>query len=124
MVGKICWSIFPFYDSKNGKNSFKKRPVLIISGPKNNDYTVLPVSTISIKQNIDSNYDIKIEPNRYPELGLSKICYVRTHKQTIVHKAAVTSVIGNLKETYEDLYLEILTKLDEFNKKVMNEALA
>ena len=37
MIGKIVSSITPFYDNRLGMNSFKKRPVLIIGGPRNND---------------------------------------------------------------------------------------
>ena len=123
MIGKIYWSVFPYYNSKTGKNSFKKRPVLIISGPRNNDYTVLPVSSISIKSNIDADYDIKIEPSVFPALGLPQVCYVRTHKQTIVHQGALTSMIGDIKNSYEDLYLDILVKLEKFNQDVMNSNL-
>ncbi len=30
MIGKIYSSVTPFYDSKKGMNSFKRRPVLIM----------------------------------------------------------------------------------------------
>lgn len=124
MIGKIYWSVFPYYDSKAGKESFKKRPVLIISGPRNNDYTVLPISTVSIKSNLDSEYDIEINPMNYPTLGLTKICYVRTHKQTIVHQGALTTNISDLKGSCEELYLEILMKWEKFNGDVMDNALS
>ena len=95
MIGKLCWSTFPYYDRNSGRNAFKKRPVLILSGPRNNDYTVLPVSSISIRKNIDTDYDIEVDPNIYPRLHLTKTCYIRTHKQTIVHQAALTSQISD-----------------------------
>ena len=123
MIGKIYWSVFPYYDSKAGKNSFKKRPVLIISGPRNNDYTVLPVSSVSIKSNLDPDYDIEIDPVKYTKLGLTKVCYVRVHKQTIVHQGALTTMLGDLKNDYADLYLDIMLKLDSFNKEVMENSL-
>ena len=66
MIGKIYSSITPFYDSKKCINSFKRRPVLIIGGPRNNDYTILPVSTITRKENIDPDFDVKVEPEQYP----------------------------------------------------------
>lgn len=49
MIGKIYSSVIPFYDSVKQANSYKKRPVLIIGGPRNNDYTVLPISTVTKK---------------------------------------------------------------------------
>ena len=61
MIGKICIAIFPFYDIKLKKNLYKQRPVLIIGEAINNDYTILPVSTITKKENIDIYYDIAID---------------------------------------------------------------
>lgn len=63
-----------------------------------NDYTILPVSTISNKTNINSKYDIKIEPDKYPKLNLNKTCYIRTHKQTILFKESLY-----IKEEISDL---------------------
>lgn len=123
MIGKIYSSIFPFYDSKIGANSFKRRPVLIISGPRNNDYTVLPVSTITRKEHIDSDYDVKVEPGKYPKLNLNRTSYIRTHKQTTVHQASLSGEIGDLKTEYEELYLTVLGKLENFNKMIMDSAL-
>ena len=111
MIGKIYSSVTPFYDSKKGMNSFKRRPVLIINGPRNNDYTVLPVSTVTHTEHIDSEYDVRVEPDKYPKLNLNRISYIRTHKQTTVHRE------------YEDLYLSVLEKLESFNKMVMENAL-
>lgn len=123
MIGKIYSSIVPFYDMKSGKNSFKSRPVLILSGPRNNDYTVLPISSVTKKQNLDLEYDIELNPQIYPNLNLQKICYVRVHKQTTVHTASLNRKISNLKDEYEDLYLSILSKLEEYNKFILKNAL-
>jgi len=123
MIGKIYSSVIPFYDSIKQTNSYKKRPVLIISGPRNNDYTVLSISTITKRSNLDNEYDIEINPNNYPSLNLNKLCYVRVHKQTTVHKASLTSLIGNMKEDYQELYLLILEKLETFNHQILNNAL-
>lgn len=122
MIGKIYSSVTPFYDSVKGTNSFKRRPVLILSGPRNNDYTILPVSTISHKENIDQEYDVKVEPNAYPKLNLARTSYIRTHKQTTVHQASLVKEISDLKAEYEDLYLVVLEKLEDFNKMVMDHA--
>ncbi len=63
MIGKIYSSVVPFYDRVKQAKAFKRRPVLIIGGPRNNDYTVLPVSTVSNRQNLDADYDIEIYLN-------------------------------------------------------------
>ncbi len=123
MIGKIYSTVFPYYDSKTQKNSFKKRPVLIIGGPRNNDYTVLPISTVTKKANLDSEYDLEINPANYPLLHLDKLSYVRVHKQTTVHKVSLTSLIGDMKTEYADLYLSVLEKLEEFNKITIDNAL-
>ncbi|MBP3617007.1 MAG: type II toxin-antitoxin system PemK/MazF family toxin [Lachnospiraceae bacterium] len=123
MIGKIYSTVFPYYDSKTQKNSFKKRPVLIIGGPRNNDYTVLPISTVTKKANLDAEYDLEINPANYPLLHLDKLSYVRVHKQTTVHKVSLTSLIGDMKTEYADLYLNVLEKLEEFNKITIDNAL-
>lgn len=123
MIGKVYWSTFPFYDSATRRNAFKHRPVLIVSGPRNNDYTVLPVSSVSIKTNIDPEYDIPVDPALYPDLHLTKLCYVRTHKQTIVHRASLTSPLGDMKNDYPDLYISVLAKLEAYNAEIMNQAI-
>lgn len=123
MIGKIYSSVTPFYDSAKGANSFKRRPVLIIGGPRNNDYTVLPVSTITHKEHIDSEYDVPVDPSDYPKLNLAKISYIRTHKQITVHQGSLVREISDLKAEYEDLYLKVLEKLEDFNKMIMNNAI-
>lgn len=123
MIGKICWAVFPYYDSKLNKNAFKKRPVLIIGDARNNDYTVLPISTVTRKANLDDVYDIEIDVVKYQKLCLPKNCYVRSHKQTIVHKASVTSCIGNMKTDYPDLFLLVMQKWEQFNNYVLEKAL-
>lgn len=123
MIGSIYSSVIPFYDSVKHVNAYKKRPVLIIGGPRNNDYTVLPISTISNKENLDGDYDIEVKPTEFPLLNLNKISYIRTHKQTTVHKASLTTQISNMKDNYESLYLEVLDKLNDFNAKIMDNAL-
>lgn len=123
MIGKIYSSTTPYYDKIKKKNAFKNRPVLIIGGPRNNDYTVLPISTVSNRNNLDLEYDIEIDPARYPLLGLKKVCFVRAHKQTSVHQASITTMIGNMKDDYEELYVDVLAKLEQYNKELLDHAL-
>lgn len=50
--------------------------------------------------------------------------YDRIKKQTTVHQSSLTTEISDMKKMYEDLYLDTLEKLDDYNKKVMNDTLA
>lgn len=79
MIGLLYISVTQFYDISKHKLSFKKRPVLIISEPRNNDYIVLPLSTISNSSNIDNEYDIKIDPQKY--LMLERINHLQYMKK-------------------------------------------
>lgn len=123
MIGKIYVSVVPFYDSVKQANSYKKRPVLIIGGPRNNDYTVLPISTVTRKANLDTDYDIEVDPAKYPLLNLDKLSYIRTHKQTTVHTASLTTQVSDLRASYEELYLTVLAKLEEYNNGILDNAL-
>ena len=110
MIGKIYISMVEFYDVKNQKNSIKARPVLILSNVRNNDFTVLPISTISNTQNIDGDYDIEVNPQIYQKLNLKKMSYIRTHKRIYLHQASVdkTKILGDIKNDYPDLFSKIL----------------
>ena len=122
MVGWICSSVTPYYNSETKHMDYKKRPVLIIGDLINNDYTVLPISTVSKRENLHPVYDIKADPLYYPRLRLNKVSFIRVHKQTTVHKASIISTISNLKSEYPDLYSTVLTKLSEYNKYLMKKA--
>ena len=123
MIGKIYTSVFPYFDSSVRQMKYKNRPVLIIGGPRNNDYTVLPLSTISNSANKDPVYDVEIDPVKYPLLNLTKVSYVRTHKQTTMHSANLVTCLSDVKNTYEDLYIDILLKLEQHNNELMEKML-
>lgn len=122
MIGWVCYSTTPYYDVVTRRNSFKQRPVLVIGGLLNNDYTVLPISTISKRENRHPFYDVEVDPIYYPRLRLNKVSFVRTHKQTVIHRAAIIHQISDLKNEYPELYGDILEKLSEYNKILMNDA--
>ena len=126
MIGKIYASMVEFFDIKTNTTKIKSRPVLILSSTRNNDYTILPISTITNKVNMDTDYDIKIDPVSYPKLKIKQISYVRTHKRTFIHQASIdrNNVIGDLKKDYEELFLKILEKVQEFDNKVIDDALS
>lgn len=123
MIGEIRKTFLPFYDTNNHKMSVKCRPALVIAQSDNDDYVVLPVSRITRQANRDMNYDIPVNPQLYPALGLSCFSYVRTHKQTTVHMGEVGDKIGDMKADYEDLYLFILEKREEFSTEITRQAI-
>ena len=125
MIGKIYVSMVEFYDIRNQKTSVKARPVLILSDMRNNDFTVLPISTIPNPLNIDVDYDIEINPQIFQKLNLNKISYVRTHKRIYLHQASIdkTKILGDIKSDYPDLFLEILEKMEKFNKEILENIL-
>ena len=123
MIGKIYKAWTPFYDQMAHQMSYKARPALVLAKADADDYVVLPVSSVSIKTNIDPVYDIEVDPTLYPKLNLRKTSYVRTHKQTTVHRANLGDEIGDLKSDYEELYLEILEKRETFSNSITQQAL-
>ena len=124
MSGDIVVSIIDYYDLKTNLRKFKTRPCMIVApSDKTGDYVVLPISTISRKDNINPIYDVLIDISVYPKLHLTKTSFVRTHKQTIIHKGSIESVISNVKAIYEDLYLEVISQMEAFQKKIVDNAL-
>ena len=83
----------------------------------NDDFVVLPLSTITHQNKKDINFDIEVSSTNYPLLNLSKISYIRTHKQLIIHKTNFYYEICNLKTIYPDLFIEILLKIETISKK-------
>ena len=122
MVGDFCLAIFPYYDVRAKKNKFKYRPILVIAEAGQNDWVTLPVSKISHKECIDLEYDIKIEPINYPLMNLTCVSYIRTHKQTVTHRASITKVIINVKKMYPGLYTRVIDKVEEKYKINIIEA--
>ncbi len=123
MIGKLYKSWTPFYDNKTQKVSFKSRPCLIIAQADSEDYVILPISKITHKQNVDPIYDIPIDPAIYPKTNLTDFSYVRTHKQTTAHRKYLKDGFSDLKAEYEELYLDILDKREQFSKNITNQAL-
>lgn len=120
-AGKICVSVTPFYNIKTGKNDFKKRPVLVLGIADAGDFNVLPISRVTNSRNLDLHYDIQVNPSIYPNLNLTSLSYVRTHKQTVVNKSSLNE-ISDMKTEYLDLFTEILNRLHDYNFKMMSIA--
>lgn len=123
MIGEIRKALTPFFDTTQGKLRIKGRPVLILAKADPSDYVVLPVSRVTKKEHLHPIYDIKVDPAEYPASGLDCISYVRTHKQTVVHQAVIGDLVGNLKANYEDLYLDILEKQEQFSHDITDQSM-
>ena len=123
MIGEIRKVLTPFYNARTHRLDIKSRPGLIIAQADSEDYVVLPVSRVTDSRKIDSVYDIKVDPAVYPVLSLTSVSYVRTHKQTVVHKAEIGDKISDMKSSCEDLYLEVLAKRAQFSEEITNQAM-
>ena len=123
LIGEIHKTITPFYDNQTGCMSYKSRPALLIANADSDDYVVLPVSTISRSENINPEYDIKVDPTFYPRTNLRRISYIRTHKQTIINRSQISDIICDIKSEYPDLYILVLDKREKFSSLITVQAL-
>lgn len=122
MIGKICKAITPFYDVRSHQMRTKSRPALVLAQSDDEDYVVIPISKISHSENIDVEYDIKIDPHVYPKTNLTQISYARTHKQTIIHRSQLIDPFCDLKKEYNDLYNKILIQRTAFSDEIDRQA--
>lgn len=122
MIGEIRKTFTPHYDVTTRKTIFKSRPALVIA-QADNDYIVLPISRVTRRQNLDPVYDIEVDPACYPMLNLTAVSYVRTHKQTTIHRGHIGDLIANMQSCYENLYLEVLTKREQFSEEITKQAM-
>lgn len=123
MMGKVYLSVVDFYDIALQAMRTKTRPVLIVGGPHENDYTVLPISTITNRINLNSYYDIPIPPQDRAVLNLRRECFVRTHRQMPIHAAALVKELGDMKSDAPALYLDAVAKMEEFQKEIVTYAI-
>lgn len=123
MIGKVYLSRVDYFDLRTNCTQRKTRPVLVVGGPNDNDYTVLPISTISLRQNVNDYYDILIPPQERTVLNLRAECFIRTHKQMPLHRGAMFREIGDMKNDAPDLYLDAVSKMEEFQKGIVDYAI-
>lgn len=123
MIGKVYLSRADYFDLRTNCTQKKTRPVLVVGGPNDNDYTVLPISTITLRQNVNSYYDILIPPQERATLSLNAECFIRTHKQMPLHRGAMLREIGDMKNNTPNLYLEAVSKMEEFQKNIVDYVL-
>lgn len=122
MIGKVYLSIVDYYNVKTGRTERKSRPVLVIGGPRNNDYTVLPISTISKRQNVDPKFDVLVDPSSRSVLMLNRECFIRTHKQMPLHQASLYKELSNMKDSLPDLYLQAISLMEEYQQNLLDNA--
>lgn len=122
-IGKAYWAVVQYYDGTSSQMKFKKRPIIVIGKADKNDFVVLPISSITKRYNRNVKYDYQIEPIDYPELKLKHTSFIRTHKQTVLHEAEIVSEICDFKNEYEEAFLEIITRVSEFQKDLISNAL-
>jgi len=123
VIGKAYVSTFQFYDNRNHRMSFKNRPVLIVGQADATDYVILPISRVTNSANLDMDYDYKVEPQDVPLMNLTQTSYIRTHKQSTVHAGELTREIVDFKNEYPDKYIDVIAKMEEFQKKLIDNAL-
>ena len=102
---------------------FKNRPILIVGQADSTDYVVLPISRVTNFANLDNNYDVPIEPSDVPLMNLKQRSYVRTHKQCVIHLGKLTKEIVDFKNEYPDIYINIIAKMEAFQKHLIDNAL-
>jgi len=56
-------------------------------------------------------------------LNLTQYSYVRTHKQSVVNIVELYIEIIDFKKDYMDIYLDIISKMEEFQKNLIDDAL-
>lgn len=123
MIGKVYLTYVDYYDAKTKTTRKKTRPVLVVGGPRNDDYTVLPISTISKRQNLDPDYDILVDAAERTALSLDKECFIRTHKQMPMHQAQLIKCLGDMRTDLPDLYLDAISRMEQFQVEIVNNAI-
>lgn len=126
LIGKIFKSRFKYFDSKLSKVRFKVRPVLIIGVEREKtpcDLTVLPISKVSMKVNLNEDYDYEITKSEHGNLSLDQDpSYIRTHKVTTIHSQDLphNGMISSLKDSYPEDYKLIKDKFEKFSQGLFN----
>lgn len=125
MGGKIVKCLTQYYDIGLHRISIKSRPALVLKSPENDDYVVLSVSTIPNRINVNPVYDIEIDPSKFPKINLTRLSYIRTHRMVSIPIQQIDGsiIIGDLKSDYEELFLEIVEKVEQFHNEVMKDLL-
>lgn len=96
--------------------------MLIIGKADESDYVVLPISRVTRQEHIDQKYDYKMQVADYPKLSLKATSYIRAHKQSVANVGELATQITDFKNEYPDAYIEVIALVEEFQKKLIDEA--
>ena len=108
MVGKIVRCLTQYYDARLQRISIKSRPALVLKSPENDDYVVLPISTIPNRINVNPTYDIEIDPAKIGLAGsptkVNKSFTKGVKEPGVLHevdpKEAANIILEKLKEKF------------------------
>src|SRR5699024_3066994 len=120
LIGKIYKSRFRYFDNRTNKVKFKRRPVLIIGAERSVkpcDLTVLPISRISVRKNLNKDYDYELTKSSHEDLNLDyEPSYVRTHKVNTIHTSDLPhdGFISCVKTSYPEDYKAIEESFKKF----------
>ena len=123
MIGEVWTVLIGFYDVRIHRMNHKARPALVIAQADSDDYVILPISSVSRRENLDPLYDVEVDPAQYPLLGFPHLSYIRTHKQTTVHIGEMGSKKSDLRGTYPDLFLDVIAKREQFSNEITRQAI-
>ena len=56
-------------------------------------------------------------------MNLTQRSYIRAHKQSVVHLGELTKEIVDFRNEYEDIYFDVISKMEEFQKNLILKAL-
>lgn len=87
------------------------------------DYVILPISRVTNQHNLDSNYDVPIDPADVPLMNLTQRSYIRTHKQAVVNEGQLTRQIVDFRKEYLDIYADVISKMKDFQETLVRKAL-
>lgn len=118
-IGKIYPTYMQYFCRIEKRELKKSRPVLIIQEPSALDmeYTVLPISTVSKKQFFHPLFDIPLHPSLYPKLFVNRVCYIRSHKQTLVYRNSIDfkHCFGDLIQDYPCLFEDVIQAMKQYD---------
>lgn len=123
-VGKIITYPSECYDKRTDRLVIKNRPGLAISQTQSGTYIVLPLSTKEPRNAEEMKFDLKVDPEDYPELHLRKTSWIKPGMQTCVYEPTVTHEISDMARTNPDLYRKALMTHLEWNHEVNMNAVS
>ena len=82
------------------------RPVLVIGIADTGDCNILPLSRVNEKENVNEDFDIKLNPADFPKLKLKYESYVRVHKQNVIHSGNFDLYVGDMANDFSSVNID------------------